>query len=109
MKTFLLSVLLVFTMGAFSAQAQETMKLELKRPSTPAVHSVEMLPKALQLGQEIRVDKSLGSQLTSLLAASDGGAQCQANCDHEQGAIVCPVGRQCYCGCPGGYASCGCK
>ncbi|MBB5208363.1 hypothetical protein [Chiayiivirga flava] len=73
----------------------------------------EGLPKSVDLGEFVRVNEALGSRLDILLKAAsvegEVNAQCEVTCDHEIGGITCPVGKQCSCGCPGGYAYCSCR
>jgi len=94
-----------------SAAPKESMSIKLEKPNSPAITDANQLPSEAKPGHEIRVSKDLGGALTNLLnaAAADAGATCKAECSIETGGITCPVGQQCYCGCPGGYASCGCK
>ena len=110
---FVLLVSVSVVSGCRSNKLNESV-LDMKAPVTPAVEKLENLPDSLEVGKTLRVDKNLGSNLESLLKAATtaGGqvdAQCKIECDHELGGITCGIGRQCYCGCPGGYAYCGCK
>jgi hypothetical protein len=61
-----------------------------------------------------RITDELRSYFFNALAAAppppSGGATCTITCSSgEVGAITCGTGVQCYCGCPGTWAVCGCK
>jgi hypothetical protein len=70
------------------------------------------LPKTLVEDKAFKAAPELRADVFRLLEAQKPAADvavCSVTCAHEVGAIQCAVGKQCYCGCPGGYASCGCK
>ena len=120
MRTIFVAIfglLLVFCSACSSQVRDQDSVAEKADPAvatqSPLITKSVDLPASVDLGEFIRVEESLAPRLDLLLTAAavngEVNAQCEVKCDHEIGGITCPVGKQCSCGCPGGYAYCSCK
>lgn len=80
----------------------------LTQEQTAAIAQAEQA--GVEIGKQFEFSLQKDAAMQQLFAADAAEQGCRAKCsNNREGAIVCPVGKMCQCGCPGGYPDCSCR